>query len=179
MIRTITSLLKRQGTLHAKLELDHIELCAEQMIMGLQLTWRNGTTDPLEIRNVVIKLFHHGKKETPLQLIYNGRFVRIPYQKAVTKIAGATSFSVNPGSSQMESLRFVTRDILDPGDGIYHVELHSTVDEGTYLHGFDIKVNSQVKYRTSGQEVADGQPAKAGSNAFARALRIGVGRNVA
>ena len=97
MIKTIASLWAKRRTLQAELELDHIELSAESLILGLQLAWKNATEEPIEILEVMVNLFHQGKTGTALPLAYNGRFVRIPYQKTVTKIAGVTSFKVQPG----------------------------------------------------------------------------------
>lgn len=173
MIKTIASLLAKRRTLQVELELDHIELSADSLIVGLQLTWKNATDMPVEIREVSLNLFHQGKTGTPLPLAYNGRFVRIPYQKTVTKIAGLNSIQIHAGNSHIESLRFLTREILDLRDGTYPVELHTTVEEGIYLHSFDLKVTTELKNRISGSE-SQASPAATVSSAYTRALRLGL-----
>ena len=174
MIKALTALIARPRTLHAELELDHVEISSENVILGLQIKWSNSTHDRIDIRGVVIKLFHKGKKETPIQLIYHGRFVRIPYQKAVTKIAGATSFHIGSDASQTECLRFLTCEIRDLFPGTYAAELHSIVEEGTYLHEFDVKVVPQIKHYMARQEAENSPTATTTSSIFSRAMRIGV-----
>jgi hypothetical protein len=171
MIKTLTSFLTKPRSLYATVELDHIELAGDRLILGALVKWSNTTTDPLEIKSVVLNLFHRGKKEAPLDLHYYGRFVRIPFQKAVAKIAGATSFHVAAGATQPQSLRFLTYDLTDLNPGTYAAELHSTVRDGTYVHEFDLKVLPALKYQTSAPE-GDKQTGPL-SSVYARALRIG------
>jgi hypothetical protein len=171
MFKAVANLLKKPETLHAEIGLDHVEICQENLILGLQLAWFNHTPAPLEIREVVIQLYHEGKNKAPIPLIYNGRFVRIPFQKGITKINGATSFYLKPGSHLVESLRFLSRDIHDLADGTYHGELHSFVAEGAYLHDFSMKVVPQLKSRDVPEKNQPGTSAP--STAYARALRLG------
>ena len=174
MIKTIASILAKRRTLQAELELDHLELSSDSLIVGLQITWKNATEIPIEIHEVMLGLFHAGRAAPPLSLAYNGRFVRIPYQKTVTKIAGVSSFRVDAGESHVENLRFLTREILDLKEGTYSVELHTTVDDGTYLHTFDLKIVDKLKCRLSGTEY-EANPAATGSSAgYTRALRLGL-----
>jgi hypothetical protein len=174
MFKTITSLLTKRRTLHAELEIDHIELSEEHLILGLRLTWHNETLEPIEIREVMVNLFHEGKKKNPVSLIYNGRFVRIPYQKAITQIAGANSFHIEAGCTQVESLRFLTRDLLDIKDGSHPAELHTTVRDGTYLHNFDLKIVPELKHRIASPDAETGPQKTATSSVFTRALRLGL-----
>lgn len=172
MIQALTSFLARPRSLCADVELDHIELTSERLILGAKIEWSNTTPEALEIRSVEIHLFHRGKKETPVHLRYYDRFVRIPYQKAIGKIAYATSFHIDCGATQTQSLRFLTYEISDLNAGTYAAELHSTVLEGTYVHEFSLKVVPQVKYHAPGSECEKGQTGPL-SAIHARAMRIG------
>ena len=173
MIKTIASLLSKRRTLQAEMELDHVELSSDSLILGLQLTWKNATEAPVEIHEVAVSLFHQGKTVMPLPLAYNGRFVRIPYQKTVTKIAGVRSFHIDAGVSHTENLRFLTREILDLKEGAYPIELHTTVNDGTYLHSFDLKVANTLKNRIAGPGSTTHSIATGSSAPFKRALRLG------
>ncbi len=172
MIKALTSLLAKPRSLFADVELDHIELTGERLILGAKIKWSNTTPEALEIRGVEIHLFHGGKKETPVHLRYYDRFVRIPYQKAVGKIAYASSFHVGSNATQTQSLRFLTCEIRDLNAGIYAAELHSTVAEGTYVHEFDLRVAPQIIFRAPGFE-RDMEQTGPLSAIHARAMRIG------
>jgi hypothetical protein len=47
MIKKIANLLAKRRTLQAKMELDHIELSSDSLIIGLNLKWKNATDAPL------------------------------------------------------------------------------------------------------------------------------------
>jgi hypothetical protein len=172
MIKALTSLLARPSSLYADVELDHIELTGERLILGAKIKWINTTPETLEIRGVKIHLFDGEKRETPVRLHYYDRFVRIPYQKAVGKIAYATSFHVGSGATQTQSLRFLTHEISDLNAGTYAAELHSIVPQGTYVHEFELKVVPEFKYNTSKFESEKGQTGPL-SALHLRAIRIG------
>ncbi len=172
MIKKIASLLAKRRTLHAEMEIDHIELSPDSFILGLHLIWRNTTDQPIEILEVTVDLFHQVKPGTPLSLTYHGRFVRIPYQKTVTKIAGVTSLQVHPGTSRTENLRFLTREILDLKVGTYPVELRTIVAEGTYVHSFELEITETLKNRIAGSEGGTNALATGNSSVFMRALRL-------
>ncbi len=162
--------------MEAKVHLDHVELSSEQVIVGLGVKWMNETAEPLDIREVTVNLFQRNQREPLAHLTYNGRFVRIPFQKAITRIAGANSFHVAAAGVAVENLRFLTREINNLRDGVYIAELYTTVPAGTYLHTFELKVTPEFKHR-SGSEVDTGVPVAVCSSAFTRALRIGTNAN--
>jgi hypothetical protein len=66
----------------------------------------------------MVNLFEQGKTAAPISLAYNGRIVRNPSQKTVTKIAGVSSFRIQPGASHAENLRFLNRQIFDLKEGL-------------------------------------------------------------
>jgi hypothetical protein len=179
MFKTITSLLTRPRTLNAELELDHFETGPDHLILGLELTWTNTRPAPVEIGAVLVNLFHRGEKEQPVPLIYHGRFVRIPFQKTITKIAGATSFHLAPGETLVENIRFLTRDLGELPNGMHAIELHTTVVEGTYVRTFDLKIVPELRLGGCGTETETGPLASPNSAAFTRALRIGLNTNAA
>jgi hypothetical protein len=146
MIKVITSFLKKPSSLYAEVKLDHVELSTDHLIIGAKITWENTTPEPVTIQNMAINLFRRGNKEPFLHLIYNSRFLRLPYQKRVDTIARLNSFPINAGSKRLESLRFIARDVTDLNLGSYSAEFHSTVSEGTYIHDFDLEVIPEIKY---------------------------------
>ena len=173
MFQKLSSLLSKRSTLHAEMGLDHLELSNDSLIMGMQVAWYNRTSAPIHLQQVVLYLYNQGKKEAPLELSYNSRFVRIPFQKAITKIAGSNSFYIGPGASQVECLRFMTRTIRDLPIGTYQAELHSVVEEGSYIHDFAIKIAPELKSQAP-TSVADAAQPGAAASPYSRALRFGV-----
>ncbi len=147
MIGAITSFLTKPRTLNADLELDHVELTGDALILGLQVTWRNDMPKLVEFQEVFVNLFDKGPTEPPVLLTYLERFARIPYQKGITKIVGAYSFPVQAHATRVEHLRFMTRDLIDLPDGKHEVELHSVIADGTFVHDFILKVTPELKIR--------------------------------
>ncbi len=171
MIKRFASLLAKPRSLYADVDLDHIELASEQLILGVRLKWSNTTLEALDIGNVAIQIYHRAN-ETPLHFSYNGRFVRIPYQNGVSKVAGATSFLIGAGATQTQCLRFLTYDINDLSVGKYAAEVHSTVADGTYVHEFELEVCSQIKHQAAASE-SEKRETGALSSIYSRAMRIG------
>ncbi len=172
VIGAITSLLAKPRTLHADLEIDHLELTDDRVLLGLQVTWRNDILKPVELREVFLTLVEKNSKEASVQFTYLERFARIPYQKAITKIAGANSFLIQAGSTRTEHLRFMSREIQDLKEGKYVVELHSVVTDGTYLHTFNLKIAPQHIIGAGGKESAQRPTATLPVSVIARARRI-------
>jgi hypothetical protein len=151
MIGPIKSLWQNlyRSKIYVDATVDHIELAADYLMLGLNLGWHNPTEDSLAVSEVQIKLFPKGGQKEPIQFQPQGHFARIPGQKVIKKINGVSSFIVPAGGTHLEYIRFLTRTVLNLEERAYPVEIHVMVPEGTYIHQTHVQITNRMKYRTS------------------------------
>ena len=129
--------------------LEHVELSPAHLVVGLTIDWRNRTDSPLPIQDVRMKLYLHGRGQSPLQLYPLERFARVSTQRAIQKTP-VSPFTLPPGEIYSEQLRFISQEVLDLPAGSYPIDIRiKDTSENSYTCRSKIRVENKIKYRRS------------------------------
>lgn len=125
---------------------DHVELSATYLVLGLKIDWCNETNNPIPIKEIHLTVYMGGWGEEPLRFDPLERFERVLTHWGVQKTP-VRPFTLTPHEIYTEQIRFISRQVLDIGPGSYAADIQLTdTGETSYINRIEIRVQSEVKH---------------------------------
>src|SRR5271167_3025671 len=103
-------------------KVDHVELTATHLVIGLAIDWQNPTPDPIPVKEVQVVVYINGRNEEPLRFYPLERFARVITHRAIQK-SPIRPFTLPPKETYGEQIRFISQEILDIPPGSYAVDV--------------------------------------------------------
>ena len=73
------------GELSLAVTVDHVELSATHLILGLKVDWYNPTGAPIPIKEIQVRVYMDGRYKEPLRFYPLERFAHVDFQRAIQK----------------------------------------------------------------------------------------------
>ena len=120
LIETRDSLRQWRTNRHVKVvaNVDHIELAASHIVLGLNVGWGNLTEKSITVIEIQVALYKPKQEDVLLRLLPLERFGRHDLQRTLIKTP-LSQFKLKPKEVHMEHIRFISHQSLNLVPAIY------------------------------------------------------------
>ncbi len=134
---------------HVLAKVDHVEIGASHLVLGLNVGWHNTTTDPIAIIEIQVMLYRRNDEELLLHLLPLERFARVIGVRAIDRTP-LSQFDLPPKETHTENIRFISHARFDipPGTYIVDIQVRDT-NHNSYTRRTKIDIENKMKYRLS------------------------------
>ncbi len=126
---------------------DHIEIAATHVILGLDIGWENRTENPIVIIEIQVAIYKPKEQEELLRLLPLERFGRKDIQRNLLK-KPLHQFTLRPYEVHTEHIRFISHGHLNLAPGTYLADIQIRDTHHTsYTRRTKLVMENRMKYR--------------------------------
>jgi hypothetical protein len=128
---------------------DHVELTADHLVIGLELSWQNRTAAPISVKDIQLQLVLSERGKEPLRFYPLERFEHVSNRRALQK-KSIRPFTLPPDQPHAEQIRFISQEVRDIPAGKYEAAIDILdLNEISHRNEITLRFRSEIKYRQS------------------------------